>query len=101
VEGVGAERGKVVEKGIAITDGQSGPAVMIEAIKTLIETAREQGHLTYDDINEVVADGVSPDDLDTLYTKLQRVGIQVITHAEVEKAKPEERETEACVTSSA
>jgi RNA polymerase primary sigma factor len=67
---------------------------MIEAIKTLIETAREQGHLTYDDINEVVADGVSPDDLDTLYTKLQSVGIEVITHAEVEKAKPNEPEAE-------
>src|SRR5205807_2377893 len=62
--------------------------------KTLIEIAREQGHLTYDDINEVLADGVSPDDLDTLYTKLQSAGIEVVTHAEVEKAKPEELEPE-------
>ena len=63
---------------------------MTEVIKTLIEMAREQGHLTYDDINDVLPEGVSPDDLDTLYTKLQSVGIEVITHAEVEKAKPEE-----------
>ena len=67
---------------------------MVEAVKTLIETAREQGHLTYDDINEVVADGVSPDDLDTLYTKLQSVGIEVITNAQVEMAKPNEPEAE-------
>jgi RNA polymerase primary sigma factor len=67
---------------------------MVEAVKTLIETAREQGHLTYDDINEVVADGVSPDDLDTLYTKLQSVGIEVTTNAEVEMAKPNEPEAE-------
>ncbi len=39
---------------------------------------------TYDDVNELVADGVSPDVLDTLYTKLKSVGIEVITHAEVE-----------------
>jgi RNA polymerase primary sigma factor len=97
VEGNGAERGKVVAKGQegdAIAYGQFGPAGMAEAIKTLIEIAREQGHLTYDDVNEVLADGVTPDDLDTLYTKLQSVGIEVVTHAEVEKAKPEERETE-------
>ena len=88
----------MVEKGEkvnAITGVQFGPADMTEAIKTLIEMAREQGHLTYDDINEVLADGVSPDDLDTLYTKLQSVGIEVVTHTEVEKPKPEEPETEA------
>src|SRR5438552_16787955 len=53
---------------------QFGPENMTEAVKTLIQIAREQGHLTYDDINEVLADGVSPDDLDTLYTKLQSAG---------------------------
>ena len=97
VDSEAAERAKTDPKGAegaAITDRQSGPTVMIEAIKTLIETAREQGHLTYDDINEVVADGVSPDDLDALYTKLQSAGIEVITHAEAEKAKPEEPEAE-------
>jgi len=67
---------------------------MTEVIKTLIEMAREQGHLTYDDINDVLPDGASPDDLDTLYTKLQSVGIEVVTHAEVEKAKPEEPEAQ-------
>jgi hypothetical protein len=97
VEGNGAERGKAVAKGQegnAIADGQVGPADMTEAIKTLIEMAREQGYLTYDDINEVVADGVSPDNLDTLYTKLQSVGIEVATHAEVEKTKPNEPEAQ-------
>ena len=67
---------------------------MTEVIKTLIEMAREQGHLTYDDINEVLPDGVSPDDLDALYTKLQSVGLEVITHADVEKAEPEAPEAE-------
>ena len=94
IEGDGAEPGKIVKKVNAIAGGQLGPAGMTEAIKTLIEVAREQGHLTYDDVNEVLADGVSPDDLETLYTKLQSVGIEVVTHAEVEKPKPEEPEAE-------
>jgi RNA polymerase primary sigma factor len=97
VGGEVTERDKTTAKrgeGNAITGGQPGPADMTEIIKTLIELAREQGHLTYDDINEVLADGVTPDDLDTLYTKLQSVGIEVVSHAEPEKAKPEEQEVE-------
>jgi RNA polymerase primary sigma factor len=78
----------------ASSSGQFERFNITEVIKTLIEMAREQGHLTYDDINDVLPDGVSPDDLDTLYTKLQGVGIEVTSHAEVEKAKPEEPEAE-------
>jgi len=97
VKGDGAEAGTAAAKdpaGNASSSGQFEPLNMTEVIKTLIEMAREQGHLTYDDINDVLPDGVSPDDLDTLYTKLQSVGIEVITQAEVEKAKPEEPEAE-------
>jgi len=101
-QGKAAERGKAesvakVVKGPErdpIGDGQSGPVDMTEATKTLIRMAREQGHLTYDDVNEVLADGVSPDALDLLYTKLHSVGIEVVAHVEAEKAKPEETEVE-------
>ena len=97
VKGGGAGAGAAAAKdhpGNASSAGQFERWNMTEVIKTLIEMAREQGHLTYDDINEVLPDGVSPDDLDALYTKLQSVGIEVITHADVEKAKPEEPEAE-------
>ena len=92
-----ADRGHEVEKvreGTAKADGGFGPADMTETMKTLIRMAREQGHLTYDDINEVLPDGATPDDLDTLYTKLHNLGIEAVAHAEVEKAKPEEPEAE-------
>ena len=56
--------------------------------------AREQNHLTYDDINDLLPDGVSPDDLEALYTRLDNLGIKIVTHAEAEKAKPEEPEPE-------
>lgn len=65
-----------------------------EALKGLIHTAREQGYLTYDDINEVLVEGVSPDDLEALYTELRSVGIEIVVHAEVEKVKAEEPEPE-------
>jgi len=93
ITGDSAEAGKG-EPENASSSGQLERLNMTEIIKTLIEMAREQGHLTYDDINDVLPDGVSPDDLDTLYTKLQGVGIEVTSHAEVEKAKPEEPEAE-------
>ena len=97
VESDHAQRGKAIAKspeGSAIAGGQFGPTDMAEAIKTLIQMARDQGQLTYDDVNEVLAEGVSPDDVDALYTRLHNVGIEVVAQAEVEKGKPEEPEAE-------
>jgi RNA polymerase primary sigma factor len=77
VKGDGAEAGAAKDDQVnASSSGQFERFNITEVIKTLIEMAREQGHLTYDDINDVLPDGVSPDDLDTLYTKLQGVGIE-------------------------
>jgi hypothetical protein len=42
-----------------------------EAVKILLHLAHENGHVTYDDINDVLPDGMSPEDLDALYTKLR------------------------------
>jgi RNA polymerase primary sigma factor len=67
---------------------------LTETIKALLQVAREQSHLTYDDINELLPDGLSPNDLDALYTKLNNLGIEIVAHAEAEKAKPEEPELE-------
>jgi Sigma-70 factor, region 1.1 len=50
----------------------------------LLELAREQGGLSYDDINDVLPDGVSPDELDALYSRLQELGVQVAARPEVE-----------------
>ena len=40
---------------------------LTEISRTLLRLAREQGHLTYDDINDILPDGVSAEDLDDLY----------------------------------
>jgi RNA polymerase primary sigma factor len=67
---------------------------LAEVIKTLVHLAHENGHVTYDDINDVLPDGLSPDDLDDLYTKLRNLDIEIVDAAEVERAKPAEQEEE-------
>src|SRR4051812_25846133 len=76
--------------------GVPGQAVdLTETIKTLLHLAHENGHVTYDDINDILPDGLSPDDLDELYTRLRNLDVEIVDHAEVEKAKPAEQEEEA------
>ncbi len=78
----------------------AGPAVpgaiidLAETIKTLLHLAHENGHITYDDINDVLPEGLSPEDLDELYTKLRGLDVEIVDHAEVERAKPAEPEEE-------
>jgi RNA polymerase primary sigma factor len=75
--------------------GKTASAVdLTETIKTLLHLAHEHGHVTYDDINDVLPDGLSPDDLDELYTKLRNLDVEIVDHAEVERAKPAEPEEE-------
>jgi len=74
--------------------GAAGPVDLAETIKTLVHLAHENGHVTYDDINDILPDGLSPQDLDDLYTKLRALDIEIVDHAEVERAKPAEPEEE-------
>src|SRR5882672_3364193 len=70
--------------GTPATPGQA--ADLTETIKTLLHLAHENGHVTYDDINDVLPEGLSPDDLDELYSKLRGLDIEIVDHAEVERA---------------
>src|SRR5438128_5196640 len=96
-------------KGHSTSPGKPGPANgqaaatprpsrqapdLTETIKTLVHLAQEHGHVTYDDINDILPEGLTPEDLDELYTKLRGLDIEIVDHAEVERAKPAEREEE-------
>src|SRR5690242_14546523 len=70
------------------------PFDMVNLVKNLVQLAREQGHLTFDDINDILPDGISTSDLDELYTKLRNLDVEIVDHAEVERAKPAEPEEE-------
>src|SRR5882672_10166037 len=75
-----------------------GPSISVpdltETIKTLVQLAREHGHVTYDDINDALPEGLSPKDLDELYTRLRALDIEIVEHTDVERAKPAEPEEE-------
>jgi RNA polymerase primary sigma factor len=65
---------------------------LTETIKTLLHLAQENGYVTYDDINDILPDNLSPDDLDELYTKLRTLEVEIVDQAEVERAKPAPQE---------
>ncbi len=65
---------------------------LTETVKTLLHLAQENGYVTYDDINDVLPDGLNPDDLDQLFTKLRGLDVEIVDQAEAERAKPAEPE---------
>ena len=61
---------------------------LTEKVKDLLRLAKEQGHLTYDDVNDALPDDiVTAEDLDHVYTKLRNLEIEVIDPAEVDRGK--------------
>jgi RNA polymerase primary sigma factor len=70
----------------------SSQADLTETVKSLIHLAHENGYLTYDDINESLPDGLTPDDLDEIFTKLRSLDIEIVDQAEVERTKQPEAE---------
>ena len=48
---------------------------LADTFEALVRLAREAGQLSYDDINELLPEGVSADALDELYLKLNNSGI--------------------------
>ena len=73
---------------------------LTETIKTLLHLAQEHGYITYDDINDVLPDNLSPDDLDALLTKLRSLDVEIVMdQAEAERAErtkqPDNQQEEA------
>jgi RNA polymerase primary sigma factor len=64
-------------------------------IRELIKLAKEQGHLTFDDLNDALPEGVTnADDLDAILTRLRRMEIDVIEASEVDRFKDVKKEAE-------
>src|SRR5206468_3320529 len=62
---------------------------LTEKAKDLVRLAREQGHLTYEDVNDALSEEVvTPDDLDRVLTKLRTLDIEIIDPAEVDRVRP-------------
>jgi RNA polymerase primary sigma factor len=85
-----------VETSKTVANGHGGaPATsalstvdLTETIKTLLHLAQEHGYITYDDINDVMPDNLSPDDLDILLSKLRGLDVEIVMdQAEAERAE--------------
>jgi len=66
-------------------------------IRELVQLAKEQGNLTFDDINEALPEALAtPEALDEIFAKLRELEIEIVDPAEVDTAKePDEEEIEA------
>ena len=69
---------------------------LTEKIRELLILAKEQGHLTYDDINDALPETIlTPDELDQIYSKLKNLEVEIVDQAEVDRVKqPEAAEEE-------
>jgi RNA polymerase primary sigma factor len=68
---------------------------MPEKVKELVRLAREQGYLTYNDINDALPDVVvSTEELDSLYSKLRNLEVEIVDQAEVDRIKQPEPDEE-------
>ncbi len=57
-----------------------------EKIRELVRLAKEQGHLTYDDINDALPGGItSPDELDEVLVSLRALDIDIIDASDVDR----------------
>jgi RNA polymerase primary sigma factor len=64
-------------------------------IRELIKLAKEQGYLTFDDLNEALPKGITDaDELDAILTRLRRMEIDIIEASDVDRYKDGKKDTE-------
>ncbi len=64
-------------------------------IRELTKLAKEQGYVTFDDLNEALPEGVTDaDELDSILAQLRRMEIDVIEASEVDRYKDGKKESE-------
>jgi RNA polymerase primary sigma factor len=94
---VGQANGHVTGNGQVVQLGPNGQPVfdINEKVKELVRLSKEQGYLTYNDINDALPDNiVNPDDLDEIYTQLHNLDVEIVDQAEVDVVKQPEPEEE-------
>ena len=59
-----------------------------EKLRDLIKLAKEQGYLTFDDLNEALPDNVNdPDEMETIMNRLRSMEIEIIEASDVDRFK--------------
>ncbi|HEV2694872.1 MAG TPA: RNA polymerase sigma factor RpoD [Verrucomicrobiae bacterium] len=68
---------------------------LAEKIKELVRLSKEQGQLTFEDVNEILTEEhATPPNLDHIFAKLRELEIEVVDSAEVDRVKPVDKEEE-------
>jgi RNA polymerase primary sigma factor len=71
------------------------PIEIQSRIRELIKLAKEQGYLTFDDLNETLPEGITDaDELDLILTRLRRMEIDIIEASEVDRYKDGKKDAE-------
>ena len=88
-----------VQAAASTSQGHDQPIEALNSIagkvKELVRLAHEQGHLTYDDINETLPEGLnSAGGLDEIYARLHQLEVQIVDHAESEASRSPEPEAD-------
>ncbi len=66
-----------------------------EKIRELIKLAKEQGYLTFDDLNEALPENVSdPDEMDAIMNRLRGLEIDIIDASDVDRLKDVKKDQE-------
>jgi RNA polymerase primary sigma factor len=74
----------------------AAPQSVTDKIKELVRLAREQGYVTYNDINDLLPEtnASSPAELDEILLQLRNLEIEIVDQAEVDRVKQPEAEEE-------
>ncbi len=79
----------------ALSPPPAPPADTQARIRELIKLAKEQGYLTFDDLNEALpAEVTDADELDAILTRLRRMEIDIIEASEVDRYKDGKKDSE-------
>ena len=76
------------------TSPNGAPRTLQDKIKELVRLSREQGRLTYNDIDEVLGDGSPPEEMDEVFAKLHALDVEVVDQADVDRVKPADSDEE-------
>src|SRR5580692_5881765 len=69
--------------GLALASG----ADLTEILKSLIQLAREQGHITREDFSDMLPDGLTSGDLEQIHLQLHKLDIEIVETDSAEKTK--------------
>jgi len=68
---------------------------MAEKIRELIKLAKEQGYLTFDDLNEALPESVNePDEMETILSRLRGLEIDIIDASQVDSYKDGKKDSD-------